>query len=202
MAFQKQKHPGGAPKQMTNMNNNAAQQPHGAIDWAVWLKEQGPRLLLYARQQTRREADAEDVLQEALVQLVHAVESCSFRGGPEQWPAYVYTAIRHLAADRGRREEVRRQYAAEQQESLREGEEETPWLSCSADAEYLRCRVEKLLHELPKEFAEVVVLRIWGEHSFREIAEMTHNNLSTITSRYRYAMQALREALEANPIES
>lgn len=202
MAFLKQNSPQDTPEKMKSMNNPAAQQANGAIDWAAWLKEQGPRLLLYARQQTRREADAEDVLQEALVQLVHAVESCSFRGGPEQWPAYVYTAIRHLAADRGRREEVRRQYAAEQQETLREGEEETPWLTCSADAEYLRCRVEKLLHELPKEFAEVVVLRIWGEHSFREIAEMTQNNLSTITSRYRYAMQALREALEANPIES
>lgn len=171
-------------------------------DWSAWLDANGSKLLLYARQQTRRESDAEDVLQEALVQLVQAVESGSFQGGPEQWPSYAYTAIRHLAMDRGRREEVRRSYAARQQEFLSEGEEDCPWLACAADSEYLRQRVEALLRSLSKEMAEVVILRIWGEHSFREIAEMTHTNLSTITSRYRYAMQALRKELEDNPIES
>ena len=172
------------------------------IDWSAWLDEYGDRLLLYARQQTRREADAEDVLQEALVQLVQAVESGAFQGDRAQWPSYVYTAIRHLAMDRGRREEVRRSYAARQQEQLSEGEEDCPWLSCAADSEYLRRRVEQLLRTLPKEMSEVVILKIWGDHTFREIAEMTQNNLSTITSRYRYAMQALRRELEDNPIES
>ncbi len=171
-------------------------------DWSAWLDEHGAALLLYARQQTRREADAEDVLQEALVQLVQAVESGSFQGGSAQWSSYAYTAIRHLAMDRGRREEVRRSYAARQQEILSEGEEDCPWLTCAADSEYLRRRVEALLRTLPKEMAEVVILKIWSEHTFREIAEMTHTNMSTITSRYRYAMQALRKALEDNPIES
>ena len=35
--------------------------------WTQWLREFGPRLMLYARQQTRSEADAEDVLQNALL---------------------------------------------------------------------------------------------------------------------------------------
>lgn len=184
----------------TAKNHRAGEEP--SIDWAAWLDEYGDRLLLYARQQTRREADAEDVLQDALVQLVQAVESGAFQGEREQWPAYAYTAIRHLAMDRGRREEVRRNYAARQQETLREGEEDCPWLACAADSDYLRRRVEQMLRTLPREMAEVVILRIWGDHTFREIAEMTHTNLSTITSRYRYAMQALRRELEDNPIES
>lgn len=188
------------------MSNNAAKKDrhrdNSAIDWSAWLDEYGDRLLLYARQQTRREADAEDVLQDALVQLVQAVESGAFQGAREQWPSYAYTAIRHLAMDRGRREEVRRSYAARQQETLSEGEEDCPWLACAADSEYLRQRVEQMLRTLPKEMAEVVVLRIWGDRTFREIAEMTQTNLSTITSRYRYAMQALRRELEDNPIES
>lgn len=173
-----------------------------SIDWAAWLDEYGDRLLLYARQQTRREADAEDVLQDALVQLVQAVESGAFQGAREQWSAYAHTAIRHLAMDRGRREEVRRSYAARQQETLSEGEEDCPWLASASDSEYLRRRVEQMLRTLPREMAEVVILRIWGDHTFREIAEMTQTNLSTITSRYRYAMQALRKELEDNPIES
>lgn len=185
------------------MNSHAtAYRRPSAPDWTAWLEEYGSRLLLYARQQTRREADAEDVLQEALVQLVHAVESGSFSGTQEQWPAYVYTAIRHKAMDLGRREEVRRHYAARQQETLKEGEEETPWLSAAADSEYMRVRVEKLLRKLSPEFAEVVILRIWGEYSFQEIADMTDNKLATITSRYRYALNAMRKELAQNPLES
>ena len=171
------------------------------IDWSAWLAEYGSALLLYARQQCRSEADAEDVLQEALVQLVHAVEGGSFTGTRDQWRAYAYTAIRHLAMDRGRREQVRRNYATAQQETLREGVEETPWLSSAADDEYLRARLEAMLRKLPAEFAEVVVLHIWGEHTFQQIADMTGTKLATVTSRYRYALQTLRRELEANPIE-
>lgn len=172
-----------------------------SIDWSSWLAEYGPRLLLYARQQCRSYADAEDVLQEALVQLVHAVEGGSFSGSAAQWSAYAHTAIRHLAMDRGRREQVRRNYAEAQQETLREGEEETPWLSCAADDEYLRKKLEGNLRKLPAEFAEVVVLHIWGEHTFQQIADMTGCKLSTVTSRYRYALQSLRKELELDPIE-
>ena len=182
-------------------SGNAQENRNGAVDWAAWLQEYGPRLLLYARQQTRCEADAEDVLQEALVQLVHAVDSGAFKGENSQWLSYSYTAIRHQAMDKGRREEVRKQYAEHEQESMKEGEADEPWLHCAADNEYLRERVERLLKSLPKEYAEVVVLKIWGEHTFQEIADMTSTKLPTITSRYRYAMQAMRKALEDEPIE-
>ena len=30
--------------------------------WREWLSEHGPKLLLFARQQTRRQEDAEDIL--------------------------------------------------------------------------------------------------------------------------------------------
>ena len=69
------------------------------IDWGAWLDANGARLLLYARQQTPTCADAEDVLQDALLQLVRTVECGEFHGGQEQWLAYTLTAIRHLAAD-------------------------------------------------------------------------------------------------------
>lgn len=190
---------------MTEMNSQSRREVTGStvhrVDWSVWLAENGAQLLLYARQQCRSEADAEDVLQEALVQLVHVVEGGSFTGTQEQWRAYAYSAIRHLAMDRGRREQVRRNYVVSQQEGMQEGEAETPWLRCAADDEYLRKKFEKLLHSLAPEFAEVVVLHIWGEHTFQQIADMTGNKLSTITSRYRYALKSMRKELESDPIE-
>lgn len=172
-----------------------------ASEWNTWLEDMGDALLLYARMQTRSEEDAKDVLQDALIQLVKAVNSGSFQGDRSQWKSYTYTAIRHLAMDRGRRETIRSNYAKRQQETLTEGAEETPWLSSDADYDYLREKVEYLLRVLPSEMAEVVTLKIWGEYTFREIAEITKTNLSTVASRYRYAMESLRKELAINPIE-
>lgn len=172
----------------------------GKINWESWLDDHGSRLLLYARQQTRSEADAEDVLQEALVQLVRAVESGDFRGGEGQWYAYALTAIRHRAMDAGRRAQVRRNYVEAQQNSKEGICEETPWLSCGADDEYLRQQVEKLLRKLPPEFAEVVVLKIWDGLTFQQIADTTGVPMPTVCSRYRYALKKMREELELNPI--
>lgn len=172
-----------------------------AVDWAAWLDEYGPRLLLYARQQSRSEADAEDVLQMALVQLVRAVEDGRFKGEhPAQWLSYAHTAVRHLAADRGRRSEVSKRYEEQVQDAMSEEVEDAPWLCCEEDQEYVRRRVEKLLRILPKEYAEVVILKIWSDYTFQQIADMTNAKLSTVASRYRYAMKIMRKQLENNPI--
>ena len=53
--------------------------------WRDWLQEHGGKLLLFARQQTRRPQDAEDVLQEALVKLAKKEEAGVFVGGQEAW---------------------------------------------------------------------------------------------------------------------
>ena len=66
-------------------------------DWKAWLDEHGPRLLLFARQQTRSQQDAEDILQDALVKLVDKLESGQFSGGQEAWMPYLYTTLRRLS---------------------------------------------------------------------------------------------------------
>ncbi len=190
---------------MTSMNEQGAKSyidaaGSGKINWAAWLDDHGARLLLYARQQTRTEADAEDVMQDALVQLVRAVESGDFRGSEGQWFHYALTAIRHRAMDAGRRAQVRRNYAEAQRDSGEGICEETPWMSCGADNEYMRRQVEKLLRKLPAEFTEVVLLKIWEGLTFQQIADTTGVPMPTVCSRYRYALKKMREELEINPI--
>lgn len=178
---------------MSKQNREQNEKQDSPVNWSSWLREYGARLLLLARQQTRSEADAEDVMQDALIQLVHAVEGGSFRKGENQWFSYACTAIRHLAADLGRHSEVCRQYESRAQSEENVVIEEQPWLESSIDQEHLRRQIEKKLRELPKEFSEVVVLKIWGEFTFQQIAEMTGVKLPTVTSRYRYALQAMRK---------
>ncbi|MGV3533859.1 MAG: sigma factor-like helix-turn-helix DNA-binding protein, partial [Chthoniobacteraceae bacterium] len=48
---------------------------------------------------------------------------------------------------------------------------------------------------LPDEQREVVVLRIWGELTFAQVAETVGVSINTVAARYRYGLEALRKHL-------
>ncbi len=51
------------------------------------------------------------------------------------------------------------------------------------------------LRKLPSKFSEVIVLKIWGEQTFQQIAETLEISQNTAASRYRYGIDLLRRAL-------
>ena len=154
-------------------------------DWQRWLEEHAGRLLLYARQQCGAAADAEDVLQDALM------EAWS-RGGRENPPplALVYATIRRRAIDRVRSAARRSRREITACESLPE------WFSEEDGSGHDARLVQELLNDLPARQREVLGLKIWGGLSFREIGETLGISVNTASSRYRYALNALRERLE------
>ena len=52
------------------------------------------------------------------------------------------------------------------------------------------------MKNLPEIYREVVTLKVWGELTFQQIAETVGIPLNTAASRYRYALEHLREALK------
>jgi RNA polymerase sigma-70 factor (ECF subfamily) len=48
---------------------------------------------------------------------------------------------------------------------------------------------------LPEEQRTVVVLKVWGELTFQEIATTLDAPLNTVTARYRYALEKLRNRI-------
>ncbi|MBQ6941094.1 MAG: RNA polymerase sigma factor [Akkermansia sp.] len=165
-------------------------------DWESWLTAQGDGLLLYARQRTTCEADAEDVLQSALLKLVHVVRSGEFRKGQNEWKAFVISCIRNAAIDlsrsRARRQSTARAAAAEQESVY----ESAPWLSSRTDAEHRRRCIERVLRRMRADYAEVVMLHVWQGLSFRTISDITGENPATVATRYRAALRIFRQQLE------
>jgi RNA polymerase sigma-70 factor, ECF subfamily len=168
-----------------------------ASAWRGWLEEHGPKLLLFARQQTRSQEDAKDVFQDALVKLVEKVRTGEFYGGQEAWPAYLYTAIRRLAIDLSRRSDRRKR----REESVT-GDAETgqydallPWFENESSDDETRAQLEASLKELPEKFSEVIIMKIWGERTFAEIGETLEISQNTAASRYRYGLEALKKNL-------
>ncbi|MDA8633239.1 MAG: RNA polymerase sigma factor [Verrucomicrobiales bacterium] len=166
-------------------------QDHSA-QWKEWLAEYGSRLLLFARQQTRSEADAEDVLQSALVKTWK-----THRGAPDgKVVSLAYTNIRRCAIDLARSIDRRR---LREDQSLRENFEQTSWFSLPEDDTSRALQVA--MAKIPEKFREVITLKIWGEQTFDEIGKSLEISPNTAASRYRYGMDALRRCISREAIE-
>lgn len=165
--------------------------------WRDWLEEHGPRLLLFARQQTRSQEDAKDVFQDALVKLTEKVRTGEFYGGQEAWPAYLYTAIRRLAIDLSRRSDRRKRREESVSADAETGQYDAllPWFENDSSDDETRAQLESSLKELPEKFSEVIIMKIWGERTFADIGETLEISQNTAASRYRYGLEALKKIL-------
>jgi RNA polymerase sigma-70 factor (ECF subfamily) len=159
--------------------------------WKHWFEAYGPKLLLCARQWTRSLADAEDVLQEAFVRYWR--HQRELPGDPQ---ALLITSIRRAAIDHARRES-RRAAREEKADGGLEGRDTLFAPQPGEDADR-RIEIEAALQRLPAEQREVLVLKIWNELTFDQIAGALGIPANTAASRYRYALAALRK--ELNPL--
>jgi len=144
------------------------------------LARHGGALVLYARQWT---AAAEDVVQEALLQLVRQREA------PENVVGWLYRAVRNLAISAARSEDRRRR-----RHRLVAGSNAS-WFKPSDGAHLDAEAAARALAALPIHERETVVARLWGGLSFSEIAKLTGTSSSTAARRYQAALAAMRERL-------
>jgi RNA polymerase sigma factor (sigma-70 family) len=158
----------------------------------------GKRLLGFIRRRVNSEADAEDILQDVWYQLTAAVDTEPI----EQVGSWLFTVARNKITDRYRKKKpdsLEDLIAAEDEDGL-------PGLSGillddsnNPEAAYLNSlfwkTLDEALLELPEEQRAVFVWHELDDMSFKEIAELTGENVNTLISRKRYAILHLRDRL-------
>jgi RNA polymerase sigma-70 factor (ECF subfamily) len=150
-------------------------------NWTDWLGKYGPQLLLFARTRTRSEADAEDLLQEAVVESAGKNE-----GNPPDLPL-VYATIRRRAIDLARKTD--RRIAREEVSAEESG---TCWFDDTIEQKETALLIDLAMKKMLEKFREVVILKIWSELTFAQIAEALEIPLNTAASRYRYGLEILK----------
>src|SRR5213595_320436 len=153
-------------------------------DWKSCFSEVAPGLLLFARQWVQSAADAEDIVQEAFVKFWRRNHKIDNR-------ALLYTAVRSIALDFIRRDSRR---ARREASAISETDEFIePQFEFEDDTQRA---LAEAIDVLPCEQREVVVMKIWNELTFAEIAGVLGVSQNTAASRYRYALAALRNMLQ------
>jgi RNA polymerase sigma factor (sigma-70 family) len=156
--------------------------------WKSWFARHGAKLLLFARQQARNPHDAEDLVQEAFVRIWRLYGHTG-----EVAPGLVYRQVRRLAIDWARsldRRKVREQKVVAES-PLHES------FKFNLEQDERQKAILRAVDRLPPEQKEVLTLKIWGELTFDEIGRTLDLSLNTVASRYRYALQKLKDWLPA-----
>jgi RNA polymerase sigma factor (sigma-70 family) len=154
----------------------------GAIDpgqLGRWFDAYGARLALYGRHWLDA-ALAEDVVQEVFIRLM-AQSSL-----PENVKAWLFRSVRNGAISQLRKQKRRQK----QTETLAAGTQR--WFENRGDDLLDAKTAQQTLIQLPEEQREIVILRIWGQLTLREIAEIVDQPLSTVHHRYQAALKAIR----------
>lgn len=161
------------------MDNVAAHE-----QWKTVFSELAPGLILFARQWVRSAADAEDIVQDAFVKFWRRNHKIDNR-------ALLYATVRSTALDLIRRDtrRARREIAASADV------DQTMDPQFEIDDESQRALIGAL-DRLPDEQREVLVMKIWNELTFAEIAQALEISQNTAASRYRYALAALKKDLQ------
>ncbi|MEX0885207.1 MAG: RNA polymerase sigma factor [Phycisphaeraceae bacterium] len=152
---------------------------------ASWYRQLGPAVRLYVAQWINP-SDAEDVVQELFTKLTRQPRE------PANVRAWLFRAARHAAvnATRSRR---RRSHHEAASALLRPAHRGTCDETSALDAKL----AQQAIDQLPREQREVIVLRIWGQLEWKEIAATTGCPVSTAFSRYQRGLDAVRARLES-----
>ena len=175
--------------------------PQQDRDISATVRRERGRLLAYIRRWIADAAEAEDIVQESLYELVLAYRMMQ---PVEQAGAWLARVARNRIIDRFRRRSGRlRAVEAPGNEEDSGGSlaDLLPAAAGGPEAEVMRdillTEIEAALAELPGEQREVFIAHELDGVSFRELAQRSGVSVNTLLSRKRYAVRYLRKRLQA-----
>lgn len=140
---------------------------------------------------------AEDIFQDAFLKIIKTIKAGRYSEQGKFLPWAIRVA-HNLCMDHFRRsrQQIPVTLPDGQDISSLFGTSETA--SDALEKRQVHASVRKLIEELPEEQREVIVLRIYGDLSFKEISDLTGVSINTALGRMRYALLNLRKIISEN----
>jgi RNA polymerase sigma factor (sigma-70 family) len=169
--------------------------PANASRFTEIVARERTRLGRFIRGRVRDAADAEDILQDVLLEFYAATDAL------EQAGAWLYRVARNRIIDRARRRREEPLPTADDEDGRSWLEENLPDPAAGPDAAYARSAllgsIQAALQALPPEQRDVFVAHEIEGMSFADMSAQWRVPQNTLLARKRYAVLALRARLQA-----
>lgn len=155
-------------------------QPSNSSEVEMLYRQHGKGLLLFAMAIAGDRGRAQDALHQVFLKMLE-------RGNLRQVvdaKAYLFTSVRNAVLN-----------DAKAQRRGTDLTEESAWFEPPHRDYAAELNLRRALCGLSEDQRQVVVLHIWGEFTFVQIAEILEINANTAASSYRYALAKLRQAM-------
>ena len=143
-------------------------------------RQQSAALVLFATAMTGDRGRAQDAVHQVFLKLVASGNSIQ----ASDTKAYLFASVRNAVLNdvkvRGRHVTL---------------EPETAWFVPADRDHAAEKRLQRALRDIPDDQRQIVVLHIWGDLTFAQIAAVLNINSNTAASRFRYAIGKLRELM-------
>jgi len=177
----------------------ASAQQGSADAYQALLEAYGSRLYGYFYHATRRHHDAEDLLSELMLRLVRRLPEYDHRGRFDQW-------LFRIAANMVR-DWIRRRRARPSAMSISSPDDSAPSVAETmagpappVDAGVLAAEassaLQAALERLGEPTRQMILLRHFGEMSYKDIAAMFACPVGTVLARVHRGLRALRQLME------
>jgi RNA polymerase sigma-70 factor, ECF subfamily len=143
-------------------------------------RRHGAALLLFAAAIIGERGRAQDVVQQVFLRLI---EDGNLRRAADK-KAYMFACVRNAALN---------EIKVLQRNTVFEPED--AWFNPPERDYAAELSLRRALCMLPDDQRQVIVLHLWGELTFSEIASLLDISANTAASRYRYALAKLRESI-------
>lgn len=144
---------------------------------------------------------AEDIFQETFIKIIHTLRSGNYNE-EGKFVGWAVRVGRNLTIDYLRK--IKRDVTITDSEGngifdyliFTEESKEDKIMKMQSENE-----IKQLIKRLPEEQREVLIMRHWGDMSFKEIADKTGVSINTALGRMRYALNNLRKLMVAKGIQ-
>ena len=179
----------------------ASAQAGSASGFEALLAAYGPRLFGYFFRATGNHHDAEDLLSEMALRLVRVMEQYDHRGKFEPW---LFRIAANLVRDRIRRIKTN---PGAMSLSVDDGSGTTPADNLPASPQPVdkrlmhaedQRRLSAAMDKLDDSTRQMIVLRHFGDMSFKEIAEICQCPLGTVLAKVHRGLKTLRRLMDGD----
>ncbi len=150
---------------------------------AQWYEAYGNELMLYARQWSP-DQQAEDIVQDAFIKLLKQ------RKTPDNIRAWLFCVVRNDSISKARN--LKQRLKADQKIL----KSEVVWFETKPGDLIDANIAQNILQTLPFHLRDIVMLRIWGQMSLKEIAQIMDKSIPMIHKDYKKSLEMIRKELE------